>query len=324
MKVMQGGWFSVFFDKRTWFVVSRLGGFFLACCLIFLADAALAAEMRQPNTHGTNKVLLIGLIPEQNIFKQIERYTPLSEYLYYKTGWKIELKVLTRYGNIVDNFVSTGMDGAFFGSFTYALAHKRTGVEVVARPESVTGSSTYHGLIFVRKDGKIKNIGDMKGKRFAFVDKATTAGFLLPLVYFKEHGINNYKAYFRETYFTGTHEDAVLDVLNKKADVGAAKNTVFERMAGADGRIGKELMILKTSPEVPENGLALRKSLDPAVRASLAEALLTMHNHPDGKIILDHFGARRFIPTGNKDYEPVFQYAFKIGLDLTRYDYMND
>ena len=55
----------------------------------------------------------------------------------------------------------------------------------------------------------------MKGKTFAFVDKATTAGYLLPLAYFKHNGINDYNKFFKKTYFTGTHEDAIYDVLNK-------------------------------------------------------------------------------------------------------------
>jgi phosphonate transport system substrate-binding protein len=116
------------------------------------------------------KPLLIGLIPEQNIFKQVERYEPIANYLSKKCGIKIKLKVLTRYGNIVGNFVSLGMDGAFFGSFTYTLAHIKLGVEVLARPEGLDGRSTYHGLLFVRKDSGIRTIREMKGRRFAFVE----------------------------------------------------------------------------------------------------------------------------------------------------------
>jgi phosphonate transport system substrate-binding protein len=81
------------------------------------------------------------------------------------------------------------MDGAFFGSFSYTLAHAKLGVEVLVRPENLKGISSYHGLIFVRKDSRIRTAKDMKGKRFVFVDKATTAGYLLPLDYFLEHNI---------------------------------------------------------------------------------------------------------------------------------------
>jgi phosphonate transport system substrate-binding protein len=268
--------------------------------------------------------LRIGLIPEQNIFKQMERYEPLAEYLFRKTGVKVSLEILPRYGNIVDNFKSSNMDGAFFGSFTYTLAQAKVGVEVLARPVAPDNTSTYHGLIFVRKDSRIRTARDMKGKRFAFVDKATTAGYLLPLEYFHDNGIPEYKGYLREAYFTGTHEDAVLDVLNGKADIGAAKNTVFNRLAKENPRIGKELVVLARSPDVPENALALRKDLEAPVRDRLKEALLHMHMDPDGKQVLERFGALRFIETANEDYAVVVKYAEQIRLDLATYDYKND
>lgn len=267
--------------------------------------------------------LLIGLIPEHNIFKQLERYEPLADYLSKKIGVTIKLKVLTRYGNIIDNFVSTKMDAAFFGSFTYTLAHAKLDVEVIARPEDIHGVSTYHGLIFVRKDSRIKSIKDMQGKCFAFVDKATTAGYLLPLAFFKESNIPDYRTYFKETYFTGTHEDAVYDVLNKKADIGAAKNTVYYYLAAIDESIEKDLLILKRSPDVPENALALRKDLDDTVKKGLKEALLAMHNDDKGRGVLKNFRAKRFIETTDDDYSSVYDYLKEINLDLKTYDYLN-
>ncbi|MEN8265027.1 MAG: phosphate/phosphite/phosphonate ABC transporter substrate-binding protein [Nitrospirota bacterium] len=286
----------------------------------------LSSKKTKTETEKTyqGKPLLIGLIPERNIFEQIERYKPLAEYLSKETGINIKLKVLTRYGNIIDNFLSVGIDGAFFGSFVYTLAHAKLGIEVIARPESIEGISTYHGLVFVRKNNGIKTAKDMKGKIFAFVDKAVTAGYLLPLAYFKENGIKDYRTYLKETYFSGTHEGVIYDVLNKKADIGAAKNTEFYRLADIDSRIKNELIILKRSPDVPENGFAVRKDLDISIKNKLKEALLNMHNVPDGRIVLSDFGAHRFIVTTDDDYVNVYKYAKEINLDLTTYDYMND
>lgn len=278
----------------------------------------------KPEKAQEETYLLIGLIPEHNIFKQIERYEPIVGYLAKKIGTKIKLKILTRYGNIVDNFVSLGLDAAFFGSFTYTLAHAKIGVQAIARPENSSGVSTYHGLIFVRKDSGIDSAKDMQGKIFAFVDKATTAGYILPLAYFKKNEIEDYQTFFKETYFTGTHEDAIYDVLNKKADIGAAKNTVFFRVAADDSRVIHELNILERSPDVPENALAVRKYMENSLKVKLKQVLLTMHTDPAGLKILRDFGVQRFIATANKDYTNVYQYAHAIGLDLKTYDYMNE
>lgn len=289
---------------------------------------ALAGGCKKPETtpekpklEGT---LLIGLTPEQNLFRQMDRYEPLADYISGKLGMAVELTVLPHYGNVIDNFKTLGLDGAFFGSFTYALAHVRMGIEVLARPEKPDGKSTYHGIIFVRGDSGIRGAGDMRGKRFAFVDKATTAGYLLPLSYFREHGIRDYRLYLREYYFAGTHEDAIYDVLNGRADIGAAKSTVFDRLAEADPRIKDELTALAASPDVPENALAVRRDLEGRVKERLKEVLLAMHEDPNGRTVLENFGAARFIETTDSDYEPVFRYARGAGLDLARYNYRND
>lgn len=298
----------------------------LTCVLVLLSSAPACSRTdtsRELRKSEQGKTLLIGLIPEQNLFRQMERYEPLAAYIGRKTGMRIKLTVLPRYGNIIDNFVQKKMDGAFFGSFTYALAHAKLGVQVIARPEGMDGRSTYFGLIFVRKDSGIVSANQMRGKRFAFVDRATTAGYLLPLAYFKKHRFDPGTG-LRETYYSGTHEDTVYDVLNGKADIGAAKNTVYERLAKNDERINRELTALEHSPKVPENGLAVRKDFDETDKKKIEQALLDMHNDPEGKSVLKVFGARRFIPTRDSDYRPVYRYARKAGLNLATYDYLND
>ena len=295
----------------------------IACLSFFILTGCSEPKVPPKARPAESKPLVIGLIPEHNIFRQMDRYEPLAGYVSKKIGVKIKLKVLSRYGNIVDNFVSEGMDGAFFGSFTYVLAHAKLGVEVLVRPENNEGISVYHGLLLVRKDSLIRTAEDMKGKRFAFVEKATTAGYLFPLAYFKEHGIRDYRTYFKEVYYAGTHENVIDDILNKKTDIGAAKNTVFDRLIEGDRRIKNELLVLDKSPDVPENGLAVRKDLDGSLKKKLKEALLDMHNDPEGKKVLSRFGARRFIATTDGDYTPVLTYAKEIGLNLASYDYVN-
>lgn len=265
----------------------------------------------------------IGLLPEHNLFRQIERYEPLGNYLSKKIGISVNLKILPRYGNIIDNFVAENLDGAFFGSFTYPLAHEKLGVEVIGRPVDLNGMSTYYGLIFARRDSGISSVRQMKGKRFTFVDKATTAGYLLPLAYFKKHGLD-FRTHLRETYFSGTHEDAINDVLNRRADIGAAKNTVYERMAAGNNAIRSDLVVLERSPEFPENGLALKKDVGDDVKKALTEALLNMHHDPEGRAVLRVFGAQKFIETTNADYAPVYRYAREAGLDIATYYYMNE
>ncbi len=49
-----------------------------------------------------------------------------------------------------------------------------------------------------------------------------------------------------------------------------------------------------------------------------------MHLDPDGKKVLERFGALRFIETRNEEYDIIVKYAEDLHLDLSTYDYRND
>jgi phosphonate transport system substrate-binding protein len=268
--------------------------------------------------------LLIGLVPEHRIFSQIDNYEPLAEYLSGKLNRKIKLIIIPDYGSFLDNFISTGMDGAFLGSFTYILGHNRMGLEPIARPEGADGRSTYYGVIFTRKDSRIKTARDMEKKTFVFVDKATASGYLLPLIYFKKNGITNYRSYFREWYIAGTHDDAIYDVLSGQADIGAAKNTALEALARTDARISRELQVLYTSPEFPETPFCVRKDLDADVKKALKETLLNMHKDDKGIEALRKLGVKRYIETSDADYSVVYRYARTAGIDISTFNYADE
>jgi phosphonate transport system substrate-binding protein len=193
------------------------------------------------------QTFLIGLVPEQDIFKQVRRYEPLADYLSHQLNVRVTLIVMPSYEKAVDFFKEKKLDAAFLGSMTYILAHTRLGVEPIARPVNLDGTSTYYGVMFVRADSKIRSVQGMKGKRLAMVDTNTMAGYLLPLSYFKKKGIN-YTTHLKEFYFAGTHEDAVYDVLDRKADIGAAKSTVLMRLSAEDDRVKNDLLILTRTP----------------------------------------------------------------------------
>ena len=267
--------------------------------------------------------LLIGLIPEMNVFKQKERFRLLGDYLSKKTGVEVKFTVLSRYGNIIDRFTSENMDGAFFGSFTGALAIEKLGVVPLARPVNLDNTSSYRGYLFVRRDSKIRDVTGMKGKRMVFVEKATTAGYIFPLAYLKEHGIKDVDHFFSSFYFAGSHDAAIHAVLEGQADIGAAKHSIYDRVKADDARVARDLVIIAESPWVPSNGLCVRKGLDKELQQKLKQALLTLDKDPEGAAVLQQLGALRFIETSIRDYQPVFEMAKKAGIDIKQYDYRN-
>jgi phosphonate transport system substrate-binding protein len=189
-------------------------------------------------------------------------------------------------------------------------------VEPIARPVNLDGTSTYYGVMFVRKDSNIRSVREMKGKRLALVDRNTMAGYLLPLAYFKKKGVD-YATYLREVYFSGTYEDVIYDVLDRKADIGAAKSTVLMRLSEEDARVKNDLFILVRTPLVPETCLAVRRDLSTTLKEQLKSVLLNMHEDQEGIRILQEFKARKFIETSDDDFKSVYFFARELDIDLT-------
>jgi len=284
---------------------------FIVILLFILASFDLHAEE-----------LKIGLIPEQNIFTQKERYSYLSQYIEKEVGIKINLVMLPRYGNILEQFELAHLDGAFWGSLTGAIAVIRFNVETIVRPVNLDGTTTYRGYMIVRKGSKIKDARDMKGKELVLVDPFTTAGYLFPRAYFRKSGVENIDTYFKSYYFAGSHDAAIYAVLEGKADVGFVKSTVFQIVSARDPQVAQRILILKKSPPVPSNAFGTKVSLDKKLKETLRKTFLAMHETPTGKETLAKFQALKFIPSPVTDYKPVYEMAREAGIELKSY-YLN-
>jgi len=290
--------------------------------VIFISIFMLSFFIPHPSlAQSPRQKILIGILPEVNVFKQKQRFKPLGEYLSKKTGVAVEFTILNNYGNIIERFTDDKMDGAFFSSITGAIAIKKLGVIPLVRPVNPDGTSTYQGYLVVRKDSGITSVRDMRNKKMAYVDKATTAGYIFPLAYLRENGVAGTQHFFRETFFTGSHDAAISAVLNRKADVGAAKSSVYDLEKYNDPRVDKELVILAKSAHVPSNGLCVRKDLPEQLKSTLKSVLLGMHADTDGKAVLQQFGGLKFIETTSKDYQPVLDMAKKGGINVMTYGF---
>ena len=79
------------------------------------------------------------------------------------------------------------------------------------------------------------------------------------------------------------------------------------------------MLVLAESPEVPSNGLAVRKDLNPAIKLRLKNLLLGLHENAVGREVLKNFGARKFIVTADNDYDALFNMINDLGIDLYAY-----
>jgi len=276
------------------------------------------AEAKQPEDE---KTLRLVLVPEKNVFEQRRRYKYITDYLSKRMDMNFTVEIMTNYGNISEAFIEGQADAGFLGSFSYVLTHAKAGIEPIARPIWPDKNSTYRGYIFVRKDSNIQTVKDMRNKSLVLVDKATTAGYIYPLFYFKYYGIKNIKDYFSQISFANSHDAAAWAVYTGEADIGGAKNHIFNNLIAEYPDFKEQMIVIAESSQVPSNGLAVRKDLNSAIKLRIKTLLLSLHETPEGKEILKKFGALKFIKTSNDDYNVLYYMVNQLGIDLQEYSY---
>ncbi|MDA8092110.1 MAG: phosphate/phosphite/phosphonate ABC transporter substrate-binding protein [Nitrospiraceae bacterium] len=272
------------------------------------------------NAVAGEKTLLIGLVPEENIFRLIEKNLPLAAYIQKKTGIKVQFTIEPRYGDIIDKFKTKQMDGAFFNAFTGFMALSKLGVAPLVRPISPGGLVTSQSVIFVRKGSGIRSLSDMKGKRAVFVDNAS-ASYIYLLYQLHHLGFKDTGQFFSGYYFTGNNEETIYAVLDGMADVGLAKSRYFEQLAAQDPLISEMLSVLARSGDLPDIVLCLRKDFPAGTKALLERTLLNMRYDPDGIQALRILRYSGFEKAKASDFSAMAKLAAAAGINISNYRY---
>jgi phosphonate transport system substrate-binding protein len=154
------------------------------------------------------------------------------------------------------------------------------------------GMSDYYSLIFTPKNGATKRLEDLQGKIVAFEDPESTSGYFLPKLFLSKKGfklvrINRIDAKVSRGavgYIFASSQKKLLDlVLTEQVAAGAFSSDDY---AGLNDRQKSDLTILAETATLPRHLVSIRKDLAPAVSDRLKKILLSMHEDPQGRVIL--------------------------------------
>jgi len=279
---------------------------YMAFLLFFLLILFPGCERQEEpkgiiTTKEKSRFVRIGVVPALTVTETIKQYQPIVDYLNRRLNINAQLMPQKDYVTVLEKMKNREIDAAVMGSLICYRSIKEIGAVPLARPES-NGDSTYEGVVFVRKDSGIKDIYGLRGKLFAYVDRDTSAGYVYPRYLLKEMGYDADK-FFKEAVFAGKHDAAVLMVLDKKADGGAAKDDVYFKLEKQNPRIKNEMKILHlSSAKFPDRTIVVRKGFDTTLSEKIKDALINMDKDEEGRKILNASNFDRYIPTGIKDF----------------------
>lgn len=246
----------------------------------------------------------------------------IKDILEETTPYKYDINVPQSFIAVVEAFGSKKADVAAMNSFGYIVANEKYGAEAKLTVIRF-GSATYKGQIIARTKDNVKDLKALSGKKFAFVDPASTSGYLLPLKLIKEAGVT-----LGETVFAMKHDNVVSMIYQGQVDAGATFYSPAEEGAIQDARrlvktqypdVEQKISVVTLTKEIPNDPIVFRKDMPDEMKNKIASAFLEMSKTEKGKAAMKAiYGVTEMKMATDKDYDGVRQMLKDLGADATQ------
>ena len=269
------------------------------------------------NTHAmaadaNPDVLKVALLPDENASALIKRNQPLKDYLESTLGKEIELIVTTDYSSMIEAMRFGRIDLGYFGPLSYVMAKSKSDIEPFAAMV-VDGKPTYRSIIIANADSGVESYADIKGKKMAYGDRASTSSHLIPKTVLLENaGLKAGDDY--EAHFVGSHDSVAVNVANGNAEAGGLSEVIFEHVMDR-GLIDRDkVRVLGYSSEFPQYPWAMRSNLDPELKEKVRNSFLSI----DDEEILNNLKAEGFAAISDSDYDVIRRMGGLLNLDFAK------
>ncbi|MFN7699278.1 MAG: phosphate/phosphite/phosphonate ABC transporter substrate-binding protein [Deltaproteobacteria bacterium] len=248
-------------------------------------------------------------------------------------GASIEVVAEASYTSLSERVMRGEAALAWLPPATFVRASEGGTVERVFSSERAYGAR-YQAALFVRADGPVTDLDALVGKRVAWVDRDSCAGYLFPKLELLERG-RPPDSLFVSQRFLESHMRVVRAVRDGEVDAGAT----FVQLRGAESRPSRPpglepadlaqafalvgwapfvspaaMRALLVSRAIPADALCTTGALPDSMREATVALLSSVPERPKlARLFRGLMNADRFVPTDTAVYEPVRRAMLEAG-----------
>ncbi|MBO0878334.1 MAG: phosphate/phosphite/phosphonate ABC transporter substrate-binding protein [Pseudonocardia sp.] len=235
--------------------------------------------------------LVFAAVPSENAQTLEQAYQPVLAMLGKVTGKKIRFQSATNYAAVIEAQRTHKVDIAQYGPLSYVVA-RSAGVKataVAAQTKTKGAVPGYQSYAITRAGSPVHDLSGFKGKKVCFVDPNSTSGHLYPSAALIEAGINPERDV--TPVMAGGHDASALAVASGQCDAGFAEDVIVDKVLIEKGQLKPgQIDTVWKSEVIAGSPVAISEDLDPALRATLADAFQTKAN-------VDYLNANGFCAT---------------------------
>ncbi len=245
----------------------------------------------------------VAVAPVVSPERTLEPYLHFADYLGGHLGIPALMRQRRTYAEVNELLRHELCDLAFVCTYAFVRGEQDFGLVPLVIPR-INGAVSYQAYIIVPAGSSATSLLDLRGLRFAYVDLMSNTGWLYPVAWLQEQGLDR-QTFFGETRFTGSHDLSVEAVFQGRVDGASVHSIVYDRMAGEDEAVARGTRVIQKSPRYGMPPLVVPACMDAETRARLLVILTGMHEDRKGRGILAELGFDRFEVVDPSVYDSV-------------------
>ncbi|MEH7343312.1 phosphate/phosphite/phosphonate ABC transporter substrate-binding protein [Bacillus sp. JJ1532] len=289
-----------------------------------LTTAILSACGSNKTSSGdyTPESLTVQFVPSQNADTLEAKAKPLEGLLKDKLGIPVTVSVSTNYNTIVEAMASKKVDVGFLPPTAYVQAHEKEAANVILQAQRFgvddeTGAPNdklvdfYKSMFIVKADSDIKSVKDLKGKKIAFQDVTSSAGYVWPAAALMDEKIDPLTDV--EGITVKGHDQAVIALLNGDVDAAVIFQDARNIVKGDYPSVFEETKVLHFTEPIPNDTISIRSDMSEEWTKKIQDAFIEIGKDEEGHaIIKDIYSHEGYTPSEDKVFDIVRDYAERV------------
>lgn len=230
-------------------------------------------------------------------------YEKLLSLIAERLGRRATFSQRRTYAEVNDLVRKREADLAFVCSGPYTQGKQEFGMELLVVPVA-NGKSVYYSYIIAGTGSPIQSFNDLRGKKFAFTDPQSNTGSLVPTYMLAKRG-ETPASFFHEYFYTHSHDNSIRAVAEGQADGAAVDSLIWEFINKIDPTLTSRTRIVEKSPPYGIPPVVVHPALDADTKLALKQILLSLHNDPEARVLLDKIQIDRFVEGNDGMYNTV-------------------
>ncbi len=256
------------------------------------------------------KKLVIVQMPNENNPNAGEQHDGFRKAAEEYLGIEVEELEGTDYAIGIEAMKSNKLDVLLVSPMSYYQAKKMADAEPLVTTSSM-GETPYKSVFVTRADrDDINNLEDLKGKTFAFVDPASSSGYMYPKTKLIQaldldpEQLENPDYFFKTITYSGKHDSSIMGVVMGDYDAATIALGTIQPMIDGELFAEEDIKIIGETDIIPNACYVVRGTLPQSLKDKIKEFYL---QYEDTQYFETFYGSPdiRFSEAKDSDYQMV-------------------